>query len=107
MHDHGGVAQTLFVAANLAIAAGYGAIPFFVLPYIRLTRLALVFGAGFFSLCGLLHGGMAFGHSHVSANLFWAVEHVLQAICTWGFIITFHVLLRRAHALRRQSRGPT
>ncbi len=106
MHDHGGVAQTLFVAANLTIAAGYGAIPFLVLPYIRLTKVALLFGAGFFSLCGTTHVGMAFG-GHLDATWFWTVEHILQAVCTWGFIITFHVLLRRAHALRRQSRGPT
>ncbi len=102
MHDHGGVAHTLFVVANLVIAGGYVAIPFLVLPYIRLTKTAVLFGAGFFALCGFTHIGMAFDN-HLNGTWFWTVEHIAQAVCTWGFIITFHVLLRRAHALRHSQ----
>jgi hypothetical protein len=67
-----------------------------VLPYLPLTRQVLAFGAGFFALCGLTHAGMTFGNHHVPVTWFWAIEHLAQAIATWGFIITFHVLLRRA-----------
>ncbi len=102
MHAHSGVIDILFVVANLVIAAGYGSIPFLVLPYIRLSRTALGFGGGFFTLCGLTHVGMAFGASHLPTSWLWTVEHVAQAVCTWGFIITFHLLLRRANQLRQQ-----
>lgn len=105
MHQHDAVLDAVFAAANLAIAAGYGAIPFLVLPFIRLTRTALVFGAGFFLTCGWTHVGMAFGSGHITATWWWTVEHVAQAICTWGFIITFHTLLRRAHALRARMQA--
>ncbi len=105
MHHHD-TYGALFAVANLAIAAGYGSIPFLVLPFIRLTTPVLLFGAGFFLTCGGLHLGMVFGHSHVSASLFWTVEHIVQAICTWGFIVGFHLLLRRAHALRIKLKEP-
>ncbi len=106
MHNHGGAAQALFVVANLAIAAGYLSVPLLVLPYLPISRAALLSGAGFFLGCMGTHLWMAFG-GHLDATWFWTVEHILQAVCTWGFIITFHVLLRRAHAIRRQSREPT
>ncbi len=101
MDNHRGVVDIVFQAANLVIAAGYGAIPFLVLPHIRLTRLALAFGAGFFALCGLTHVGMAVSVHHLAASWFWALEHTVQAVCTWGFLVTFHLLLRRANRLRR------
>lgn len=87
----------MYIIGNTTIALGYGSIPALVLPYLPLTRTVLIFGAGFFALCGLTHAGMALGHTpHMGGSTFWAVEHLLQAIATWGFIITFHRLLRNA-----------
>jgi hypothetical protein len=106
MHDHGGVAHTLFVVANLAIAAGYLSVPFLVLPYLPISRAVLIAGAGFFLGCMGSHLWMAYGHGQ-HTNWFWTAEHLVQAACTWAFILLFRHHLRRAHALRRQSRGPT
>ncbi len=106
MHDHGGVAQTVFVVANLAIAAGYLSVPFLVLPYLPISRAALLAGGGFFLGCMGTHLWMAFGDSH-HTNWFWTAEHLIQATCTWAFILLFRQNLQQAHALRRRSRGPT
>jgi hypothetical protein len=99
-----------FALANVIIAMGYASIPVLVLPHLGLVdRWALGFGGGFFLLCGTTHAGMALGlglgHDHTSGAwlVFWAVEHVAQAVCTWGFILRFHRLLAGARA--RLQRG--
>ncbi len=102
MHSHPhNLLWVLYLSSNGAIAAGYAVMPVLVLPYLPLTRAVRIFGAGFFALCGLTHAGMAFGSYHVPINWFWTAEHALQAVATWGFIITFHVLLR--HAAERRD----
>ncbi len=105
--DHWPAVRCVFVAANLAIAGGYASIPFLFLPYIPLPRSALALGAGFFGLCGLVHAGMAFGDGHLMGySWFWALEHAVQAICTWGFILIFARSVRQAQAtLRRRAAG--
>jgi hypothetical protein len=99
-NHHDSTVWMIFMVSNLAIATGYGIMPALVLPYLPLTRTVLLFGAAFFALCGLTHASMALGVQHLPVTAFWAVEHLLQAIATWGFIVTFHVLLRRASRLR-------
>ncbi len=96
--------QALFIAANVIIFAGYFMVPFVFLRFIRLDRATLLVGAGFFALCGITHVGMAFGHSHIRINVWWTLEHLLQAACTWGFILLFGRLLHRADQRRRQRR---
>lgn len=100
MHDHDGAAQLLFYIANAVIAAGYAAIPFMVLPYLPLTRKVMLFGAGFLLGCAGTHVWMVFGGHH-HGGWFWIIEHSVQAVCTWGFIITFHRMLRAADRVRR------
>ncbi len=104
MHDHGGVAHILFVVANLVIAAGYLSVPLLVLPYLPISRGALLTGAGFFLGCMGSHLWMAFSGVH-HADWIWTTEHALQAACTWAFILIFRGDLRRAHALRRRHRA--
>lgn len=107
MHDHPdpiSVFTAIFTVANLAIAVGYLAVPFLVLRYLPLTRLVLFWGAVFFLGCAGTHLGMA-ALVHNEVSMFWTVEHVIQAIGTWGFIITFHSMLRAASRRRAQA-GP-
>jgi len=89
----------LFVAANLVIAAGYLSVPFLVLPYLPLTRTVKVFGVGLFLGCFGTHVWMLFGHGR--PHPLWVVEHVVQAVCTWGFILSFRHMLRSAMGRRR------
>lgn len=99
---HHDTAGTLFAIANLIIVAGYLAVPLLVLPYLPLSRAVLIAGVGFFLGCAGTHAWMAASHHHT--NLWWTAEHVLQAICTWAFILLFRADLRRAHALRTRVR---
>lgn len=102
-HETDALLWFIYVFSNAAIALGYGAMPVLVLPYLPLTRTVLAFGAAFFALCGLTHAGMAFDNNHLPLlTWFWAFEHLAQAVATWGFIITFHVLLRRATGRRKK-----
>jgi hypothetical protein len=96
----------LFLIANVVIAAGYAAIPVLVLPYLPLTRTAMVFGAGFLLGCAGTHLWMVLGDHH-HGGWFWTGEHLVQAICTWGFIITFHRMLRAAGRQRRSPPAPS
>lgn len=98
-HHHFDLLATLFTTANIAIAVGYLSVPFLVLRYLPLTKLVLFWGAVFFLGCSGTHIGMALFMHHVT-SLFWTVEHVLQAIGTWGFIISFTRMLRAAAARR-------
>jgi hypothetical protein len=104
MHDHTGpsVAAILFTFANVVITLGYVAVPFLVLRYLPLTRMVLAFGVLFFGLCATTHAGMAL-FIHGDPGWFWTVEHVVQAIGTWGFILTFHSMLRAATSRRRPA----
>lgn len=103
-HDHVNLLSVLFVIANASIAIGYLSVPFLVLRYLPLTRVVLFWGAVFFLGCAGTHAGMAL-FAHGDPGLFWAVEHVVQAIGTWGFIITFHRMLRAADARRHHRSG--
>lgn len=98
MHDHPepiSAMTAVFVIANLVIALGYLATPFLVLRYLPLTRTVLFWGMVFFFTCAGTHLGMA-SLVHADVGLFWTTEHVIQAIGTWGFILTFHSMLRAA-----------
>lgn len=105
MHGHGiSWMAILFTAANIAIALGYAAAPVLVLRYLPLTRVVLFWGAVFFLGCAGTHLGMAlFIHGHV--GLFWTIEHTVQAIGTWGFILTFTRMLRAAASQRLPQTG--
>jgi hypothetical protein len=102
MHDHNSgphAVNVLFTAANLVIALGYLAVPFMVLRYLPLTRLVLAWGIVFFAGCAGTHMGMALLMHHVD-SWFWTIEHLVQAVGTWGFIITFTAMLRKASERR-------
>jgi hypothetical protein len=102
VHHHADVVSFLFQASNVAIGAGYLSVPFLVLPYLPLTRLVRLFGVGFFLGCAGSHVWMTvMGHD----NTAWAAWHVGQAVCTWGFILTFRGTLRRAQLRRRPGGG--
>ncbi len=102
MHHHAHPVPTfcifLFQAANIAIALGYAAVPLFVLRWLNLTRSTLLLGAGFFASCAGTHLWMGLTNAH-PITFWWTVEHVIQAICTWGFIMKFGLDLRRARRL--------
>ena len=104
-HDHPVSAgcTLLFQIANVVIALGYAAVPFLVLRWLRLTRPALLLGAGFFIGCAGTHLWMGFGQDH-PVTFWWTVWHVGQAICTWGFILWFGHDLRTAR--RRLEANP-
>ncbi|GGN39399.1 hypothetical protein FHR83_006725 [Actinoplanes campanulatus] len=102
MHHHIDAVSLLFQAANTAIVTGYLSVPFLVLPYLPLTRMVRLFGAGFFVGCAGSHTWMAvMGHDGWP----WMLWHVAQAVCTWGFILAFRQMLRRAQQ-RRGGGGP-
>jgi hypothetical protein len=99
-----GAVGQIYVLANLAIAAGYLAVPFLVLPFLPLRRSTLVFGAVFFLGCTGSHMDMVldvlfrWGH-HPPVSWVDAVWHVGQAIGTWGFILLFRAELAKAKRL--------
>ncbi len=107
MHDHAhpvpGHCIALFQTANVVIALGYAAVPLLVLRWLNLTRSTMLLGAGFFASCAGTHLWMGFGVSH-PITFWWTVEHVIQAICTWGFIIKFGLDLRSARKLLLAAR---
>ena len=101
MH-HIDAVSVLFQASNLLIVGGYLSVPFLVLPYLPLTKTVRVLGAGFFVGCAGTHGWMAvMGHDGWP----WMAWHVAQAVCTWGFILTFRHMLRSAQ--QRRGGGST
>jgi hypothetical protein len=101
VHHHS-VASLLFQASNVAIVAGYLSIPFLVLPYLPLPRRIQLVGAGFFIGCAGTHVWMSvMGHD----SWLWALWHLVQAGCTWGFILGFRSTLRSAHLRRRPGGG--
>lgn len=102
MHHHADVVSVMFQAANIAIVAGYLSIPFLVLPYLPLPRWVQLVGAGFFVGCSGSHVWMAvMGHD----SWMWMLWHLVQAVCTWGFILGFRATLRSAQKRRRPGGG--
>lgn len=102
-HHHVDALRLVFLAANLAIAAGYASMPLLVLPYLRLDRRTLLYGMGFFAGCAGTHLWMVFGDHHAG----WAAAgwHVVQAVCTWGFILSFRSVLKAARRRTGGGRG--
>lgn len=102
MHHHAHpvprLCVVLFQVANIAIALGYAAVPLLVLRWLNLTRSTLLLGAGFFASCAGTHLWMGFNNAH-PVTFWWTVEHIIQAICTWGFIIKFGLDLKAARSL--------
>lgn len=96
------MAHILFEVSNLIIAAGYLlGVPTLVLPHLPLTGPVRIAGTLFFALCGITHLGLAF-QLHTTtpdsgpSEAFWAAEHAVQAAATWGFVLGFRNLLRKA-----------
>lgn len=107
MHHHAplSLGDWLFVAANLAIAAGYASVPILVLRHLPLTWPELLLGAGLFTGCMGTHLWMAYSHRGVEP--WWVAEHLIQAACTWGFIVVFARHVRRANSRRAARKaGP-
>lgn len=94
-----------FAVANLIIAAGYVSVPFLVLRYLPLTRTVLLWGAGFLLGGAGTRLALALLVSGDGAGLFWTLEHVFEAICAWGFVLTFHRMLRAANQRRTRAGG--
>ena len=103
MHEHAeghsSVWAMIFMVANAAIALSYLAMPILVFRLLPLTRSVKLFAAIFLIGCGITHVGMA-TWAGGDPGPFWALEHVIQAIGTWGFIITFRGMLRAAQRHR-------
>lgn len=102
-----GVAAQVYIIANIAIGIGYLAVPVLVLPFLDLRRRTLVFGTLFFVGCFGSHLDMivdVLRHADLHPPVGWmaASWHVMQAIGTWGFIITFRRELAKANALLDQ-----
>lgn len=102
-----GAAGQLFVLANLAIVAGYLAVPVLVLPFLNLRRRTAVFGAVFFIGCSGSHADMIFDvlfrwNHHPPVTWVDAGWHAVQAIGTWGFIVYFRAELWQAEKLLEQ-----
>lgn len=103
MHEHSHIMSMVLVStfaiSNVVIAAGYIAVPFLVLRYLPLTRAVQAWGLVLFGGCAITHLGMAL-LIHSDVGVFWTIEHAVQAVGTWGFIIAFHRMLRAADARR-------
>lgn len=102
-----GAAGQLFVLANLAIVAGYLAVPVLVLPFLNLRRRTVAFGAVFFIGCSGSHADMVLDvlfrwNHHPPVTWADAGWHAVQAIGTWGFIVYFRAELWQAEKLLEQ-----
>jgi hypothetical protein len=98
------VASWLFALENLAICAGYVFVAFVVAPlFMRKVgvryRTTRVGGIGFFLLCGLTHGDMAFealfatAHEPMAAQWWMHAIHGPQAVAVWAFVIGLYLEL--------------
>lgn len=103
MHHHEPASNWLslvFVISNLAIVAGYIAVPFTLLgrkmPMTRHVRIAGIF---FFATCAVTHLSMAFWWP---VTWLLIVNHTAQACAVWYFVIGFSRLIREAEVRRRK-----
>ena len=100
----------LFAAVNVAIAGAYVVIGAVIIPQLRLRRVAILLGAGFFLTCALTHVEMALHAvleqpSWLVAPHMWAV-HVAQVVVDWGFILAMAPWRGRAQStLARRIEG--
>ena len=103
VHHNDGIIANVLAASQIVIVCGYLSIPFLVLPYLPLSRTVTILAAGFFVGCAGTHSWMAISMTHNGGGwlVFWACWHVVQAFCTWGFILTFRGMLRAAQQHRR------
>lgn len=101
MHEHRttSVLTLVFVLSNLAIVAGYLAVPFTKLGRrIPMTAGVRVAGMLFFATCAITHLAMA---------MFWPlrwpliVDHIVQAAAVWYFVLGFSKLIAEAEVMRR------
>jgi hypothetical protein len=98
-HHHGGPAwlAILNLAANLGIVGGYLIVPFTILARLPLTTFVRVAGVFFFVCCAATHLYMAFD---MTPPWWMALNHIVQAIAVWCFVIGFAVLVRKASTRR-------
>lgn len=98
------IASWLFALENLAICAGYLFVAVKVAPlFMRKVGVRYwwtkVGGIGFFLLCGLTHGEMAWralfdhGMPVMVTELHAHLIHAPQAVCVWMFVIGLYVEL--------------
>ncbi len=84
---------TVNAIANFAIVAGYVLVPVFWLPNLPLTKPVMLAAVVFFLTCAITHLSMALGFTH---SLAMTVNHVVQAVAVFAFVIGFARLLRIA-----------
>lgn len=92
--------SVLGTLANLGIIAGYVIVPFTVLAKLPLTRFVRVAGVFFFLCCALTHVHMAMDPD---PGIWLTVNHLVQAVAVWCFVIGFARLVRAANS--RRARG--
>jgi hypothetical protein len=89
------------MVANLAIIGGYLIVPLTVLARLPLTRFVRISGIFFFLCCALTHLSMA---AMPDPAPWLAINHVMQAVAVWCFVIGFAALVREANRRRRAER---
>jgi hypothetical protein len=97
----------LAILANLGIVAGYLIVPVTALRLIPMKASTRIAGVVFFATCSATHAYMAFAGSHHGRDwTFWLmlVDHIVQAIAVWAFVLGLAGEVRQAVAVRRKRR---
>lgn len=95
----------LSILANLGIVAGYLLVPMTALRLLPMQVKTRIAGIVFFVTCATTHAFMAFAGEHgARGGVFWLmlVNHVVQAIAVWAFVLGLASEIRSAVGLRRQ-----
>lgn len=95
----------LSILANLGIVAGYLLVPLTALRLLPMSTSTRVAGIVFFVTCATTHAFMAFAGDHgARGTVFWImlVNHVVQAIAVWVFVLGLASEIRHAVGIRRQ-----
>ena len=94
----------LSLLANLGIVAGYLIIPFTALRLVPMKLRTRLAGVLFFVTCATTHAFMAFAGEHgAQGAVFWLmlINHVVQAIAVWVFVLGLASEIRDAVGVRR------
>lgn len=96
----------LSIVANLAVVAGYLAVPMTALRLVPMRTRTRVAGVVFFVTCAITHAFMAFaGADHGQRTpVFWLmlVNHLVQAAAVWMFVLGLAAEVRTAVAVRKE-----
>lgn len=93
------------IIANLGIVAGYLIVPMTALRLVPMKVGTRIAGMVFFGTCATTHAYMAFsGPHHTRDWTFWLmlVNHIVQAIAVWAFVLGLATEVRHAVAVRRR-----